>query len=205
MDHNSNFALMFDLTPTTNSIVILAVSHNPTLVSESFFKDSKIIVNFDDVDRSSMFITPLASQVRLKDGTSLMLDNSKLNIISNIESKDAPFLMAKNYCSALPYIKCRAVGINFEYVSNLEINLGKLIASLEFDQVKTKSIDFTFPSRMGYKCNVKVDSKKIAFNHHRDYSSVPLSQIDSDFLNHRNSCESLNLEFIQVIKNKIEA
>lgn len=194
---------MTELVLKTNSIVILASSHNPTLVSETFFKKTGIIENFDDVDKTSLFITPLGSQIRLKDGTVFMLDNNKLNIVSQvITSKDTPFMMAKNYCMALPYIKCRAIGINFEYEANGDIVLEKLISSLEFDGIKTKSIDFTFPSHSEHVCNVKLNEKKIIFNHHKNYSNVTFEQVDKNFIDLRNSCETRNQEFITAITKK---
>ena len=96
----------------SDSVVLIARSHNPTLVSDYFLTTSGIIKDVGEIVPETKIITAPLTQIELLSGTKISLDQERLNIIS--PSGKQACAMVQAYCKALPYIKGSAIGINFD-------------------------------------------------------------------------------------------
>ncbi|MEB3188876.1 MAG: hypothetical protein VKL42_00850 [Snowella sp.] len=101
---------------TQLSLVILARSHNPSLLNPDFLKINGII-DENWITAAPTFSTEQVSQVIFKEGISLILQPDKLIIDQNIEGDFKPeniFLpkIACQYLKTLPHVNYIAFGIN---------------------------------------------------------------------------------------------
>lgn len=167
----------------TNTIVILARSHNPTLISDAFLIDSNIISSVEEINPNNRIITPAFTQIQFISGTKMILEAEKL-IISGAPGKD-PYEKASAYCNALGYIKGEALGINFDYlVQDKLINdwfNNRKIKNYSVKEIKLELIEKT------YKINISVlketdISCKVTFNFHYDIKDKMLKYLELDFV-----------------------
>lgn len=165
-----------------NSVVILAESHNPTVLSEGFLITSKIISDYEEVNSGSIIISPPFSKVNFTNGTKMIIELHRMKI----ESKEGidPFKKAEKYLNALPHIKCVAIGFNYNYqISSSSLidwfdkfNYGKLIANgIKFVYVHEK-----------IEVNVVVSKSNdnignVEFNFHYKFNKEPFGNIKFDF------------------------
>lgn len=186
----------------SNSIVILANSHNPTIISREFFASAGML-DKSEIDDTTLFITPAASQVRLKNGISITIDPIKLQINAPMAMGAKPYLIAQKYCDSLPFIKCRAVGINADYfVDEGRINIDRLFnVTLPHPLERTKEIHLSIRDvDHGYFGTVKIEiSGKISFNFHRDYNDLIFQNVDKDFARHWQSFKETKEEILNQI------
>lgn len=96
----------------SNSLVIIANSHNPSLFSDYFLLTSGIIDDENQIKKGSFVLTPAFSQVNLVNDININLDPNKLEITSPIGKE--PFKIGEKYCKSLNFIKGVAIGINFD-------------------------------------------------------------------------------------------
>lgn len=187
-----------------NSIVIIAISHNPSIISDFFLIKSNMIQSVEELEKNNVIITPAFSQVVFKDGTNIQLDNSRLNISSNNIEKATT--LAVKYCNSLPFIKCNAIGLNFEF--NLsEFDFDKWFyhkQAANYKNTLVKGIDLTFRVSNKINATVKVvkesnTSAAISFNFHSEFSDIPLSEIDYDFNAEKIKLLEISKEFIELV------
>ncbi len=165
----------------TNSLVVLADAHNPTLISDYFLLESGIIDNVEQINKSSVIITPALSSLNLKDGTQIQINPGKLIMTS--QSGDQVFDRGQKYCSSLSFIKGIAVGINFD------VNISQINAEKWFKKFNlTKSSALCLEVKHQYKsCNItssKISNDLIRaqFNFHYQLpKNTPLGEITIDF------------------------
>jgi hypothetical protein len=94
-----------------NSCVIVAKSHNPSLISTDFLQRLGIIKSFEEIDLQNLIISPFLSQVVFKNQYILNIDFERLKIEGVFG--DFPYVTGNKYLQELPHIKCAAIGINF--------------------------------------------------------------------------------------------
>lgn len=165
-----------------NSVVILADSHNPTILSEGFLSTSKIINTAEEVNAGTIVITPPLSKVDFINGTSMVIELHRMKI----ESKQGidPFNKAEKYFNSLPHIKCGAIGLNYIYqISAPELNdwfaihnSGNLIANgIKFVYMYQKiPVNITVS-------NTGENKGQIDFNFHYQFNKEPFGSIKFDF------------------------
>lgn len=187
-----------------NSIVLLAESHNPTLFSDSFLINSKIISKLEEINRNQTILTPLFVNIGFMDGASLQLDS--LRFIISSDNCEVIANKAIAYIDALPHIKCSGIGINFDYtISEYDFksffdkynncnatNLGNIFA-----------FDMKFTHNHG-ECFVKIsllNDSSAVFNFNFDYniSLVPFMDLDIKIANESKKNIIISNEFINKI------
>jgi hypothetical protein len=184
-----------------NSVVVVAGSHNPSVVSQAFLSKAGIVGDFALVDENSLIITPAISQIIFKNGTSLQLDPERLTLTSLTENSQAAEL-ADKYCKTLPFIKGTAIGINFVYTV-VEFDFASWFAKmarLEYEGAQLFSVDIRFPTD-GINCNVKAlmtapNQATFTFNFHRDLLGIALGEIPFQMLEKQKSYLKTTKEFL---------
>lgn len=180
----------------SNSLVIIANDHNPTLISDSFLIKSKIIEKPEEIDRNSVVLTPVFARLTIIDKADIELDPKRLAITSRSLSKH-PFLIGQKYCKALEYIKGKAIGINFDLsISNYNF-LDWFNQRNAFDKAKCVEAKYSYKN-----CNATViykneDNAIVKFNFH--YSLKPnsmLSEIKLDFKEEWKNNQSILNQFV---------
>jgi len=187
----------------SNSCVIVAKSHNPTLLSSDFLIRIGIVKSIDEVDLSSLIITPPLSQVLLTNGYILSIDLDRFKV----EGKEGifPFLCGNYYLKALPHIKCRAIGLNFRFELT-EYNFQKWFDRFIIDNLLApQSVNYQIRNET-YVCNIdiikqKKESCRINFNFHYEFDETIFETIIS-ILNMEDERIS-NLSMIDDIINKL--
>ncbi len=184
------------------SLVILGNTHNPTVISETFFLKSGIIDKESDLDRNKLIITPALCQASIGGNTNIIVEPNTLNITSTVFEK--PYDIAKKYCQNLGYIKSVAIGINFDF-NVLEYDFDKLFNMINFTDFKgctPNSISFVFNANDSTQSNVTLkrnDSKNanLRFNFHQPTPDVILGDLNMDFVNIAKEYYNQSNEFIK--------
>lgn len=100
------------------SIVVVAADHNPTILNPDFLIRQNIVDEGWGWNLSaSPVTTPAFASVEYDSGISIIVDPNKLQVVDNTpaEPNDSKFTdIIKNYMGALPHVKYKAIGINFE-------------------------------------------------------------------------------------------
>ena len=164
-----------------NSLVILAEAHNPSLISDHFLLTSKIIDNPDIINRENSVITPVFVQISFKDSTSITLDPGRLAITARYG--ESPFLRGQNYCKSLPFIKGKAIGINF--VVNVEEVDSNAWFSHHDNIEEAKCLELKYKFHHGNVTVGKINdtSVKLEFNFHYDLDkATTLGEVNLDFV-----------------------
>jgi len=102
---------------TKFSIVLVADSHNPTILNPDFLIRNEIVPKDWIVDQNqAVLTTPAFSQFRYLSGVSFTLDPNKLIIQDNLpEGEIFPVPeIALSYLKNVPHVKYYALGINFD-------------------------------------------------------------------------------------------
>ena len=100
---------------TQSSIVILAENNNPSILNPDFLKHNNIVPS--DYIIKDVLCTPPFAQVTFDNKYVIAVDQDKLQFLDNdpdripTESKIAK--MAESYITTLPFVRYRALGINF--------------------------------------------------------------------------------------------
>lgn len=101
----------------TESIVVRATQHNPSILSPLFLKVEKIVPD-EWTPVNGYFSTPPLSVVKYSNGVEFLVDNQVLQISRNVGVNDSPECdisnFALHYIRVLPHTPYSAVGINFE-------------------------------------------------------------------------------------------
>ncbi|UPK68308.1 hypothetical protein [Chitinophaga filiformis] len=183
------------------SIVVLANSHNPSLVSDYFLLKAEMIKDIDELDRNNSVYTPSYSRVVLKDGTSIQVENTRLGIVGeDIKAFD----LASKYCKALPFIKATGIGINFDIeISDYKFDdLLSNESATKFRDSRINMIDLTFSVNSLTTCYVKLvrgetsSSGLVVLNFHTEFNDKSFSEIDFDILKSYEDFTTVANEFI---------
>ncbi len=100
------------------SIVVVGHSHNPSILNPDFMARTGIVPSDWGWDLDEpVFSTPPLSQVRYKNGITIVCEPSKLRITESAEPADPATSriqeIAIGYVKALPHVPYSAVGVNF--------------------------------------------------------------------------------------------
>ncbi len=167
----------------SNSLIILARSHNPTLVSDHFLLSSGIISDVKEINPNNKIITPAITQIQLLSGTQITLDQDRLNITSP-EGKE-PYTLGEKYCKSLSFIRATAIGINYDIVIT-DFDFKKW-----FDRVRVSDLtpnQFKFARSFKNKiANITVSrdtdiSANFQFNFHYPVEDKTLGQLGMKFV-----------------------
>ena len=197
------------ITLQSSNLVILADSHNPSLLTDSFLMKSEIIGENDEIDRDSYVLTPALTNVVLKkdnDLVNITLDPGMLKI-SGAGSSTAPFQVGKLYCRNLPHIVGKAFGINLDFLVK-GLNANKWFDSknhIHFKDSRLTQLIYQFLIDKGI-ANVTIanhDSNSISvkFNFHYDLNKQVLGDLN-DFVSLRNSNQNTASEFLNKTFNE---
>jgi len=135
-----------------NSFVIVGRQHNPSVLFGSFFKDSGIIENPNEIDSKNTIISPAFAQVQFKNNDSIRLAPDRLIINGNFGK--SPFIKGIKYCKALPHIVYTGIGINFKY-KIIGVNLSFFTPKIQKEKYETTGVNLRFNHDHG-KCNLKL-------------------------------------------------
>jgi hypothetical protein len=163
----------------SNSLVIVANVHNPSVIGAKFLIESKILKDINELKKDSVLITPQFSQIVLKDDTSIQIDQGRLAINSTFSNR--PYVIGKKYCESFKYVSGSAIGINFD-VELSEYNLDEWFEEKEPSKdFKCYEIKFKFDN-----CNITVkrsaeqNTAQLNFNFHYDIKGE-IGDLDLDF------------------------
>jgi len=199
MPTNLNFILR------SNILVILADTHNPSLLTDLFLQRSGIIDSENEIIRESFIITPGLASVVLKKGSaivSITLDPGTLKIESG--NSDLPFQIGDKYCKTLPHIVGKAFGINLIYLVRMPN------ADQWFSEKWNSSYPGAFLKQMVIQLqnenqiiNVTVSNMgnqniEVKFNFHNEINKVALGAVQS-FINLRKRNEAIALDTLNNI------
>jgi hypothetical protein len=187
-----------------NSVVIVAASHNPSLMSKAFLNKAEIVSDFAQIDENSLIITPALSQMLFKNGTSLQLDPDRLAVTSPADSAEAAQLVQK-YCKTLPFIRATAVGINFAYTVT-DYDFAAWFAEmkqLKFNGAHLHSVDIVFPVEQ-ISCNVKIAMTNstqgaVTFNFHRELPLLAIGEFDFSMVDKQLTYLNVTKDFLKTI------
>lgn len=185
-------------------IVVLGNTHNPTVISETFFIKSGIISSEDELDRNKLIITPALCQATIKGKTNVIVEPSSLNI--NSTEFETPYKIAAKYCENLKFIKSIAIGINFD-IQVVEYDFDKLFEKANFSDYNnctTRALSFVYDAADNVKCNVTLTKKDsetgiFRFNFHQDTKNILLGDLNIDFLSNAEKYLKQTEEFIKSI------
>lgn len=97
------------------SVVVLAQTHNPTILNPDFLKNTGIIAGEYRIKNS--ICTPPVAQVVYEEGISVIAEFEKIQFIDDLSERlpsESPIpQIAVKYINTLPYVKYTAAGINF--------------------------------------------------------------------------------------------
>ncbi len=185
-----------------NSLVIIAQTHNPTLLSEGFLQKVDIIESFDDINQNSLIITPPFSQFSFKNGTQFELSLDRLKIESKYDK--FPFEVGLKYIKGLPHIKCKAIGINFDVIVS-EFEFDKIVNNIsKINNSKINSIKYALTCDDNI-CNIDVNrdknNMKLRFNFHYEINKT-FDEIEMNFITEWEKNTEIFHNFIkELIKN----
>ena len=138
------------------SLVIIGNSHNPTVITDYFLKESGIVDDpMKDIDRNNYLVTPAVTQLTIRGRSSIVVEPNRLNIQSNDPSE--PFIVGQRYCNTLKFIIGSAIGLNFEILVE-KFDFDKWFASKPQSNqmgLTVRSIDYNMKLEEGL-CNIKV-------------------------------------------------
>lgn len=101
------------------SIVVIADQHNPTILHPSFLKSEEIIPSSEGVSED-IICTPPFSMVKTTSGINFVAELNKLQLTDEQPPENISGSKIKNYAlnyiRALPHVKYKAVGINYNYI-----------------------------------------------------------------------------------------
>lgn len=97
------------------SVVVLAQSHNPTILNPDFLRNTGIV--HADYKIKNFICTPPVAQVVYEEGISIIAEFEKIQFIDELlgrrpEDSSIPQI-AVDYIGKLPYVNYTAAGINF--------------------------------------------------------------------------------------------
>lgn len=167
-----------------NSVVILAQSHNPTLLSDYFLLKAGIIDDINKINREHFLVTPAFSRVILSNGTLLEIEPERFKIEGNF-GIDIP-TKGMFYFKSLPYIRCKAVGINFHTLVS-DFDFKKFFSKFSFDDnISVNSIKYKYQVN-NLIVNIESlfltdDSCRFNFNFHYSFNDKTFEEITLDFI-----------------------
>ncbi len=152
------------------SIVILAESHNPSILNPDFLKNEGIVD--PSFTATNIFCTQPVSQIAYQEGIIITTEFEKLQLVDAVSSRipfDSPIPdIATKYVRKLPFVRYKAVGLNFtghygftdpkaaiNYLPNFFLKEGKWSsygAGMPMIGIK---FTYSFPT---YKCLISVDT-----------------------------------------------
>jgi len=189
-----------------NSVVVVAASHNPSVVSKAFLGKAGIVKELTEIDEKSLIITPAVSQILFKNGTSLQLDPDRLTLTSLNEIDQAAEL-ADNYCKTLPFIRGTAIGINFVYTV-VDFDFAGWFGGMKvnYNGAHLYSVDIKFPAE-DITCNLKVlmnaaNQGTLTFNFHRDLSGVGIGDIPFRIIEKKKTYQKIALDVLDKLFQK---
>ncbi|WP_157787803.1 hypothetical protein [Leptospira noguchii] len=160
-----------------------------------------MIENIETIIRNNSFFTPAISQVNINDGSSIVLDESRLMLKSPQINKAA--IMADAYAKSLPFIKCNAIGLNFEFrINDYEFNNWVRIENLKkFPEKKIGEIGISIKIEENLMPNIQISilnekSADVRFNFHYPIEMKTFSDIDFNLIDQSKFLHSKALELI---------
>lgn len=109
--------------PLNASIVVLAESHNPSILHPSFLSSQSIVPASWSVTEHPI-CTPAFAAVKYTSGVHFLVETSKLQVIDTSPPEDLATSevasIACKYLGALPHVPFKAVGINFLTLVEIE-------------------------------------------------------------------------------------
>ena len=99
------------------SVVILAESHNPTILNKDFLVVHSIVPKEWSVVET--VVTPMLSVVRYANGIKFQVDGQRLEIVEECDlpfrkyTSDRLYKLAISYVDTLPHVPYRGLGINY--------------------------------------------------------------------------------------------
>lgn len=183
------------------SIVVIADSHNPTILHPSFLISNNI-VNSEDEILDGFICTPPFSHLKLKNEITFVIELSKFQIIDDnigdcFSHSQIP-RMAKKYLDTLKHVNYTAIGINYysifltkntddlminKFIKKSNWNSDSLHPNLAMIKLAYPSIHATTLNLKLESGNIKKRSEKfdgiiIEGNFHKDLSSDnPVDQL----------------------------
>ncbi|MEM6522748.1 MAG: hypothetical protein AAGF85_05020 [Bacteroidota bacterium] len=157
----------------SNSVVVVAKSHNPTLISDDFLVKSGIIKDAEEINKNNRIITPAMSNIQLLSGVNIQLDAERLVIVG--QNNDEPFRIASSYCNTLTFIRASALGLNFDLTID-QYDVQKWFNKFNFRDIKADQVRLVkrFDRK---KCIITITkitdaSCKAQFNFHYGYKEL---------------------------------
>lgn len=161
--------------------MIIAEAHNPTVISDYFLLKSNIIDDVEQIKKENSILTPAFSQINLKDGSSITVDPGRMAITAPY-GKTA-FTQGQNYCKSLPYIKGKAVGINF-VVNVTDISAKEWFEAHNIDDMMCTELKYSFSNCKLTIVLVNDTSAQLGYNFHYELNDIgSLGEIKLDFEN----------------------
>lgn len=97
------------------SVVVLAQTHNPTILNPDFLRNTGIVPG--EYKIKNFICTPPIAQVIYEEGISVIAEFEKIQFVDELLERlphESPIpQIAVNYIGTLPYVKYTAAGINF--------------------------------------------------------------------------------------------
>lgn len=108
-------AMMLPLIEQEFSIVVVAQSHNPTILNPDFLKLNEIVPKDWVLAEPPVCIPPGFAQVMFANGVSITAQLDKIIFLESLKTNCTGIgihTIAKNYIKTLPHVDYRAIGIN---------------------------------------------------------------------------------------------
>ena len=171
------------------SIVIVAESHNPSLLNPDFLKTNRIVPSEWKLNRPPICVAAVA-EVSFKGGVKITTQPDRVVFIERIDNNDLSEVqiqgISQRYVSTLPHVNYTAVGINFKghadrtalgdnYITDRIIKSGKWIDS-SIGPIET-ALKFTYQFK-GSVCYLSVSNSYFS---KPDKSKQPVILFDANF------------------------
>ena len=168
------------------SLVIIANQHNPTVLSDSFLINQKIVDSGDEIISGSFILTPAFARVSFTNEIKLTLIPERLIIESNTILNNI-YEKGNLYSKALPHIKCSAIGMNITYRVESETKVFDSIKKISDAEVSSVAYKLPYKDNETTSCNVNIlknidNSTIVDFNYDYKFNEIPLKDIGIDFV-----------------------
>lgn len=157
-----------------------------------------MISDIKEIVPQNKFITPGYTQLTFTSGVNFTLDPNRLVILG--PSGDEPFVKAQKYTESLGFIKCKAIGINFEYkISDFDFKnwFSKIPSkngyrSKDVNLIKEVKENQTIVVTVSY---LNDNEANIKFNHHFVLGEKMFQEVKFNFVSKKNIAIENNTNF----------
>lgn len=186
-------------------IVILASSHNPSIIAPQWLKDNSLIT-----EEPKHFVHTPDFSLFESEAFSLVVDHQRLQITAKKQDKSSLRSLAnvaRNYIELLPHIPYRALGLNFRWnvevvkgenfpEVKLSINESDLTLLFKNHEINYGGVIYARKDPYVLKLAIEPQSENTLvhnFNYHHEVRSIPAEDIarliDSFYIRYENSAE----------------